>query len=374
MICFISPTASSFHSDNEHSVRTASFFRRYSNKKATIAPPKVAIVFFPSVFLQEKRNNHSKICIFAAQKNLSMAIRIQNITKHYGAQKALNKVSLEINTGEIVGLLGPNGAGKSTMMKIITCFLPPSEGSVSVNGFDIFENSEEVRRSVGYLPEHNPLYHDMYVREYLEFVAGVYKLKNKSSRIEKMIELTGLELEQHKKIGALSKGYRQRVGLAQAMIHDPQVLILDEPTSGLDPNQLIEIRKLIANIGKEKTVILSTHIMQEVEAMCDRIIIIDRGEIVADDRSENIVAMTSSADVVIVEFDHNVDKSQLKKIKGVTNVTKINEKKWKLHAGKNSDVRSDLFQFAVENNLKVLEMSKEEASLESVFQQLTKKK
>lgn len=213
-----------------------------------------------------------------------MSIIATDITKIYGKQKALDSVSLEIGAGEVVGLLGPNGAGKSTMMKIISCFLPPTSGEASVDGFDIFEQEIEVKKRVGYLPENNPLYLEMYVREYLSFLAGIHKLgRKKKSRINEIIDITGLGLEQNKKIGALSKGYRQRVGLAQALLHDPSVLILDEPTSGLDPNQLLEIRSLIQDIGKEKTVLFSTHIMQEVEAICDRAVIFNLGKIVADD-------------------------------------------------------------------------------------------
>jgi ABC-2 type transport system ATP-binding protein len=220
-----------------------------------------------------------------------MSISIQNLTKLYNEQKALDNVSLEINNGEIVGLLGPNGAGKSTMMKIITCFIPPTKGSVKVCGYDIFDNPMDVRKKIGYLPEHNPLYLDMYVREFLDFVAGVHGLgKQKKERIEQMVEMTGLTKEVNKKIGTLSKGYRQRVGIAQAMIHDPEVLILDEPTSGLDPNQLVEVRDLIKNAGKDKTVLLSTHIMQEVEAVCDRTIIINNGQVVADDNTKHLAS------------------------------------------------------------------------------------
>jgi ABC-2 type transport system ATP-binding protein len=220
-----------------------------------------------------------------------MSISIQNLTKVYNEQKALDNVSLEINKGEIVGLLGPNGAGKSTMMKIITCFIPPTKGSVKVCGYDIFDNPMDVRKKIGYLPEHNPLYLDMYVREFLDFIAGVHGLgKQKKERIEQMIEMTGLTKEVNKKIGTLSKGYRQRVGIAQAMIHDPEVLILDEPTSGLDPNQLVEVRDLIKNAGKNKTVLLSTHIMQEVEAVCDRTIIINNGQVVADDNTKHLAS------------------------------------------------------------------------------------
>lgn len=220
-----------------------------------------------------------------------MSISIQNLTKVYNEQKALDNVSLEINKGEIVGLLGPNGAGKSTMMKIITCFIPPTKGSVKVCGYDIFDNPMDVRKKIGYLPEHNPLYLDMYVREFLDFIAGVHGLgKQKKERIEQMIEMTGLTKEVNKKIGTLSKGYRQRVGIAQAMIHDPEVLILDEPTSGLDPNQLVEVRDLIKNAGKDKTVLLSTHIMQEVEAVCGRTIIINNGQVVADDNTKHLAS------------------------------------------------------------------------------------
>lgn len=219
-----------------------------------------------------------------------MSIKVNHVTKKYDQQLALNDVNLDIEKGRIVGLLGPNGAGKSTLMKIITCFIPPTEGTVSVEGYDILDNPMEVRRCVGYLPEHNPLYLDMYVREYLEFVAGIHHITGNEAkkRIDEMIEKTGLTVEMRKKIGALSKGYRQRVGLAQAMMHNPSVLILDEPTSGLDPNQLIEIRALITELGKEKTVLLSTHIMQEVEAMCPEIVIINKGVVVANDTIENI--------------------------------------------------------------------------------------
>ena len=228
--------------------------------------------------------------VFLQSKNFNMSIKINHVTKRYDQQLALNDVNLEIGTGQIVGLLGPNGAGKSTLMKIITCFIPQTEGTLSVEGFDTIDNPMEVRKRVGYLPEHNPLYLDMYVREYLEFVAGIHHITGSEAkkRIDEMIEKTGLTVEMRKKIGALSKGYRQRVGLAQAMMHNPSVLILDEPTSGLDPNQLVDIRSLISELGKEKTVLLSTHIMQEVEAMCPHIIIINKGVVVANDSIENI--------------------------------------------------------------------------------------
>lgn len=301
-----------------------------------------------------------------------MSIKVENITKIYGKQKALDDISFKVNPGEVVGLLGPNGAGKSTMMKIITCFIPPTSGNVSVYGFDIFEQSLEVRKKVGYLPENNPLYTDMYVKEYLEFIAGIYKLKNKKSRVDEMVSLTGLEIEQKKKIGALSKGYRQRVGLAQALIHNPDVLILDEPTSGLDPNQLLEIRNLIKKIGKEKTVMLSTHIMQEVEAVCNRAIIIDKGKIVADDSTDNLTGKASTNQLIQVEFDKDIDTKLLDAIPGIKEVRKMKYNVWEILADNNDDVRLEIFQFAVDNKLKVLSMQKNEQSLEEVFQQLTK--
>lgn len=219
-----------------------------------------------------------------------MSIIVKNLTKVYGKQKALNDVSLSIEDGEIVGLLGPNGAGKSTMMKILTCFIPPTSGDVKVCGYDIFDNPMDVRRSIGYLPEQNPLYYDMYVREFLLFVAGIHRIEKKlrRERVEEIIELTGLSKEVNKKIAALSKGYKQRVGIAQALIHEPEVLILDEPTTGLDPNQLVEIRTLIKEVGKTKTVLLSTHIMQEVEAVCSRVVIINNGRLMADDETKHL--------------------------------------------------------------------------------------
>jgi len=228
------------------------------------------------------------------QSKTIMSIVISNVSKVYGTQYALNHVSFEVKKGEIVGFLGPNGAGKSTMMKIITCFIPPTEGEVSVCGFDIWNDSIEVRKRIGYLSESNPLYHDMYVREFLEFIAGIHQINNPKLRMKEVIEMTRLEIEQHKKIGALSRGYRQRVGLAQALFHDPEVLILDEPTTGLDPNQLVEFRELIRQCGKKKTVLLSTHIMQEVEAMCNRVIIINKGNIVADNSTQELKEKVTS--------------------------------------------------------------------------------
>jgi ABC-2 type transport system ATP-binding protein len=301
-----------------------------------------------------------------------MSVKVNNVTKIYGRQKALNEVSFEIFSGQVVGFLGPNGAGKSTMMKIITCFLPATSGSVQVNGHDTQEESIAVRKNVGYLPEHNPLYLDMYVIEYLSFVAGLHMPRALiPKRVNEMIDLTGLEIEKKKKIGALSKGYRQRVGLAQALIHDPGVLVLDEPTSGLDPNQLVEIRGLIRNIGKEKTVILSTHIMQEVEAICNRVIIINKGEICADDSTEALQQRMAGETILLVEFDKPVIESLLRSIPGLNGVEYVEGNKWKLKSITSRDIRADVFRFAVENNLAILNQQKESQSLEDIFQQLT---
>jgi ABC-2 type transport system ATP-binding protein len=302
-----------------------------------------------------------------------MSIITKEISKIYGKQKALDAVSIEINAGEVVGLLGPNGAGKSTMMKIISCFLPPTSGEATVDGYDIFEQELEVKRCVGYLPEHNPLYLDMYVREYLLFLAGIHKLgKAKGSRVNDIIELTGLGIEQNKKIGALSKGYRQRVGLAQALIHDPSVLILDEPTSGLDPNQLLDIRSLIQDIGKEKTILLSTHIMQEVEAICDRAIIIHQGSIVADDSTANLSKRTAGKAIIRIEFSGEADKEKLESIKGLVSARHLGNNSWEIEASQEKDIREDIFNFAVENKISVLSLNLEKQSLEEVFQVLTR--
>lgn len=305
-------------------------------------------------------------------KAFSMSIQVNNVTKLYGAQKALNNVSFEIGTNEIVGFLGPNGAGKSTMMKILTCYIPATEGSAKVCGFNTSDQTVEVRRQIGYLPEHNPLYLDMYVKEFLEFTGKLYSVKNIKSRVADMIDMTGLQKEQNKKIGALSKGYRQRVGLAQAMIHDPKVLIMDEPTTGLDPNQLEEIRGLIKKLGKQKTVMLSTHIMQEVEAVCDRVIIINNGAIVANDTTQTLQQSTTKQ-VITVEFDKAVNKQDLKNLAGVEEVILISNNNWKIVADPALDVRKELFNFAVKNYVSILTLNKEEQKLEDVFKQLTKK-
>ncbi|MBS1647627.1 MAG: gliding motility-associated ABC transporter ATP-binding subunit GldA [Bacteroidetes bacterium] len=302
-----------------------------------------------------------------------MSIKVENITKLYGAQKALDAVSFEIKSGEIIGFLGPNGAGKSTLMKILTCYIPQTSGKAWVCGFDVQEQALEVRKQVGYLPEHNPLYLDMYVKEYLEFIGGLHHIANKTKQVAEMIERVGLQIEQNKKIGALSKGYRQRVGLAQALIHNPKVLILDEPTSGLDPNQLEEIRNLIKETGKEKTVMLSTHIMQEVEAVCDRVIIINKGVLAANDDTQHLRQSTKQKQILRVEFDKETSKNSLKNIEGVLEVQHIEGFSWFIITEIETDARKDIFNYAVKHQLSVLGIQKEEQKLEDIFKQLTKK-
>ncbi len=299
-----------------------------------------------------------------------MSIKVQNVTKLYGPQKALNDVSFEVGAHEVVGFLGPNGAGKSTMMKIITCFIPASEGKVTVCGHDTAESSLEVRGKVGYLPESNPLYYDMYVKEYLAFVAGIYGMSSPQKRIAEMIEMTGLGVEQHKLIGQLSKGYKQRVGLAQAMLHDPQVLILDEPTSGLDPNQLIGIRQLIKELGQQKTVLFSSHIMQEVEAICDRVIIIDRGRIVTD-RKASEVAGALGGQSLMVEFGSEVDVNRLRAIASITSVEQQQGARYVLRTSGDGDARRAVAEWAQQHGALILSLHQEEERLESVFQRLT---
>lgn len=290
----------------------------------------------------------------------------------YGDQKALDNVSLEVGQGEIVALLGPNGAGKSTLMKIITCYLPQNNGDVRVCGHNVVIDSLRVRKLVGYLPENNPLYPDMYVREYLEFVAGLHKLgKNSKARVDQMIEQTGLIPEQHKKIGALSKGYRQRVGIAQALIHDPKVLILDEPTSGLDPNQLVDIRELIKETGKHKTVLLSTHIMQEVEALCDRVIIINKGQIVADAPTHELQLLNESNRIIKIELETAQDLQLLKNLPGVLDVQTESVNAARIFTKDEKDLRGDIFRFAVANQWTIVAMGYEDQSIEQVFRQLT---
>jgi ABC-2 type transport system ATP-binding protein len=301
-----------------------------------------------------------------------MSIEVSSVTKTFGAQKALDKVSFTVNTGEIVGFLGPNGAGKSTMMKIITGFIPPDSGTVFLNSIQAGDDNKEIKRITGYLPENNPLYPEMYVREYLAFVYSTYfPSKPPSPAVDSVISLTGLLPEQNKKIGSLSKGYRQRVGLAQALIHNPDILILDEATSGLDPNQIIEIRNLIRTAGKDKTILLSTHIMQEVEAICDRIIIIDRGRIVANEKKESIYSkVKQQIQVVLVEFNKDPDVSQFEKAIGAASATKTGNE-WEVRSQSGSDIRGAIFNFAVANGLTVLSLRNREDNLEEVFRKLT---
>ena len=299
-----------------------------------------------------------------------MSIKVQNISKSYGTQKALDNVSFSIKKGEIVGFLGPNGAGKSTLMKILTTFIDADSGVATVNGNDVNAAQKAVQQSVGYLPEHNPLYLDLYVREYLEFNADVYKVPK--SRIEEVIQLTGLSSESHKKIGQLSKGYRQRVGLATAFLHNPDVLILDEPTTGLDPNQLVEIRELIKNIGKDKTVFLSTHIMQEVEAICDRVIIINNGKIVTDKKLDKLVS-EEKEQIIEVEFDKAIDETILAILPNIKTYKNTNGNLWEIVFATEVDMRPALFDFATNNGLKTLQLNQKNKNLEQIFREKTKK-
>ncbi|MFN0049803.1 MAG: gliding motility-associated ABC transporter ATP-binding subunit GldA [Cytophagales bacterium] len=302
-----------------------------------------------------------------------MSVQITNLTKLYGEQKAVDNISFSVAKGEIVGFLGPNGAGKSTTMKIATCFIPPTLGEIKVCGFDVTKQALEVKKRVGYLPEHNPLYTEMYIKEYLHFIGSLYGLHGKvlDAKVAEMIKITGLSPEKHKKIGELSKGYRQRTGLAAALIHNPEVLILDEPTTGLDPNQVVEIRQLIKEIGKEKTVILSTHIMQEVEAMCSRVIIINQGKIVADNSVSNIAeTVVQKAFKIVLQFENNVQIADLQMIENVESIKELGNIKFELIATK--DIRNQLFKLASERNWSLVELKLEETTLESVFQQLTK--
>ena len=298
-----------------------------------------------------------------------MSIEVVNISKSYGTQKALDAVSFSVKKGEIVGFLGPNGAGKSTLMKILTTYINADEGSATVNGFDVNSNQKAVQLSVGYLPEHNPLYLDLYVREYLAFNSDVYKVAK--SRIEVVIELTGLSSESHKKIGQLSKGYRQRVGLANALLHNPDVLILDEPTTGLDPNQLVEIRNVIKNVGKDKTVFLSTHIMQEVEAICDRVIIINNGKIVTDKKLDKLIS-ADKEQVIEVEFDYKIEEEAIAKIPHLKSYKNTHDMLWELTFLSDKDMRPTVFDFAHENGLKTLQLNQKNKNLETIFREITK--
>jgi ABC-2 type transport system ATP-binding protein len=300
-----------------------------------------------------------------------MSIEVKNISKNYGAQKALDNISFSIKKGEIVGFLGPNGAGKSTLMKILTTYITADEGEAKVNGHDVTNETKSVQKSVGYLPEHNPLYLDLYIREYLAFNADIYKVSK--SRIEEVIQLTGLTPESSKKIGQLSKGYRQRVGLACALLHDPEVLILDEPTTGLDPNQLVEIRELIKNIGKNKTVFLSTHIMQEVEAICERVIIINNGKLVTDKNLNNLVK-DQAEQTIEVEFDQILSSTDFTSLENLTNTKRINDFTWELTFESDEDKRGKVFDFAKQKGFKILQLSLKNKNLEQIFREKTAKK
>ncbi|TRX37708.1 gliding motility-associated ABC transporter ATP-binding subunit GldA [Flavobacterium restrictum] len=298
-----------------------------------------------------------------------MSITVNNISKNYGAQKALDAISFTVEKGEIVGFLGPNGAGKSTLMKILTTYIAADEGVALVNGYDVNSQQKLVQLSIGYLPEHNPLYLDLYVREYLAFNADVYRVAK--SRIEEVIQLTGLSSESHKKIGQLSKGYRQRVGLANALLHNPDVLILDEPTTGLDPNQLIEIRNVIKNVGKDKTVFLSTHIMQEVEAICTRVLIIDKGKIVADKKLDHLIS-ADTEQIIEVEFDYKIEEQLIATLTNLVSYTNTHDMIWELTFVSDKDMRSTVFDFATANGLKTLQLNQKNKNLETVFREITK--
>ena len=305
-----------------------------------------------------------------------MSLEVNNLTKIYGLQHAVNDISFKVGKGEILGFLGPNGAGKSTTMKIATCYIPPTSGLVTVEGYNVLEAPNEVKKIIGYLPEHNPLYLDMYVTEYLGFIGSIHHLKGNDlkSSINKMISICGLSREYKKKIGALSKGYRQRVGLAQALIHNPKVLILDEPTTGLDPNQILEIRNLIKEIGKEKTVIFSTHIMQEVQAICDRVIIINKGKIVADSLIKNLNALQSNTKIILLEFEKDININILQNHNQVAKIDVLGNGKYSLEVKDDKDIRSEIFKLASENNWPLIGIRQEEFSLENIFRDLTDNK
>ena len=300
-----------------------------------------------------------------------MSISVNNLSKNYGSQKAVNQISFTVNKGEIVGFLGPNGAGKSTTMKMITGYLKADAGDIEVCGIPVLEDSIDTKKKIGYLPEANPLYAEMYVREYLRFIAGVHKIPDTVSRIEKVIDMVGLTPESNKKIGQLSKGYKQRVGLAAALIHDPEVLILDEPTSGLDPNQIIEIREVIKKLGQNKTVLFSSHIMQEVEAICDRVIIIDKGNIVADDKLQNLQKLSGGSQYIIVEFKPAVDIELLKKLPGAISVKNTQQSIFNIQCSNAEELKKELLKLSIANNLDIVSLQSETQNLESVFKSLT---
>lgn len=299
-----------------------------------------------------------------------MSITVNNLSKNYGTQKAVNKISFTVNKGEIVGFLGPNGAGKSTTMKMITGYLPVDNGEISVCGIPVRDNNLDTKKKIGYLPEANPLYIEMYVKEYLELIAGIHTIKNARQKINDVIKTVGLTPESHKKIGQLSKGYKQRIGLAAALVHDPEVLILDEPTSGLDPNQIIEIRSVIKSLASHKTILFSSHIMQEVEAICDRVIIIHKGEIVADDQLSNLRKSNPSQQLVIVEFKENVDISLLKEF-DVTRINSTNGSAFHIKGPDLEGVKKQLLQFSIDHHLNIVSLQSQSQSLESVFKALT---
>ena len=302
-----------------------------------------------------------------------MSLIVEHLVKEYGPQKAVNDISFEVKEGEIVGFLGPNGAGKSTTLKIATGYLPPTSGRVIVGGFDVVAQPMAVKKISGYLPEHNPLYLDLYVHEYLRFVGKLYGLRGSTlkKRVEEMIALCGLTREQNKKIENLSKGYRQRIGLAQALIHDPAVLILDEPTSGLDPNQLLEIRRLIRNISLNKTVIFSTHIMQEVQALCERVVVINKGEVVANDRLESLLSRKGAQSPILAEFESPVEIEEIKSLAGVSDVVTLGGNRYRILIEQGADVRPEIFRYAADKNLSLIGLRQEENSLENIFRELT---
>jgi ABC-2 type transport system ATP-binding protein len=300
-----------------------------------------------------------------------MSITVNNLTKIYGAQKAVDAISFKVDKGEIVGFLGPNGAGKSTTMKIITGYLPADAGAAEVCGITVDENSNETKKKIGYLPEANPLYYDMYVREYLDFITNVHVVKNKKDKIEEVIKTVGLTVEANKKIGQLSKGYKQRVGLAAALIHDPEVLILDEPTSGLDPNQIVEIREVIKKLGEYKTVLFSSHILQEVQAICDRVIIINKGRIVADDSLTNLQKGKTDGHIVLVEFKENISPEMLRSIHDVSNIEQLQTTNYKLQTTNPESVRKQLLELSLQNNWNIVSLQSESNSLEEIFKSLT---
>jgi ABC-2 type transport system ATP-binding protein len=300
-----------------------------------------------------------------------MSITVNNLSKNYGTQKAVNNISFTINKGEIVGFLGPNGAGKSTTMKMITGYLKADGGNAVVCGIAVDENSNETKTKIGYLPEANPLYFDMYVREYLDFITNVHEVENKKQKIEEVIKTVGLSIEANKKIGQLSKGYKQRVGLAAALIHNPEVLILDEPTSGLDPNQIVEIREVIKELGKDKTVLFSSHIMQEVEAICDRVIIINKGSIVADDSLSNLQKGKTDNHIILVQFKEPVAIETLKNLKEISGIEQAETGNWKLKTGNPESVRKQLMELSLKNNWNIVSLQSESNSLEEVFRNLT---